>query len=148
MRETDRIQIINLRFDLSKDIQREAWDRLRTMDRKRFRSYAQLVSVALAEYFERQSRLRNEPDLERREWEEAAVSRILARVDESLNRNMPDALSRCLVGLFGSLPPIQSQNVVKTQNAVKNSDAERKPDKPDETGGIPDDLIDWDFLGG
>ena len=142
MRETDRIQIINLRFDLSKDIQREAWDRLRTMDRKRFRSYAQLVSVALAEYFERQSRLRNEPDLERREWEEAAVSRILARVDESLSRNMPDALGRCLVGLFGSLPPIQSQN------AVKNSDAERKPDKPDETGGIPDDLIDWDFLGG
>ena len=145
--EKGKIQTVNLRFDLSKDIQRGAWERLRTMDRKRFRSYAQLVSVALSEYFERQSRLRDEPDMERREWEEAAVSRIVARVEDSVNRNMPDVLSRCLVGLFGSLSPVQVQNAAKNSDAEWKSDAERKSGKPDETGGIPDDLIDWDFLG-
>lgn len=43
----------NLRFNLKKDQQRKAWEYLQTMDRQDFKSYSQVISIALVDYFDR-----------------------------------------------------------------------------------------------
>ena len=45
----------NLRFNTEKETQRRAWEYLQGMDKQKFKSYSQVIAVALVEYFERQS---------------------------------------------------------------------------------------------
>ena len=43
----NNIRNTNLRFNLDKDQQRRAWEYLQTMDRQDFKSYSQVISLAL-----------------------------------------------------------------------------------------------------
>ena len=61
----------NLRLNLDNAEDRRAWERLRRMDRTRYKSYSRTVVAALNEFFDRQERLANDPYLETREKEEA-----------------------------------------------------------------------------
>ena len=47
----NHIRNTNLRFNLDKDQQRRAWEYLQTMDRQNFKSYSQVISLALVDYF-------------------------------------------------------------------------------------------------
>ena len=49
----NNIRNTNLRFNLNKDQQRKAWEYLQTMDRQDFKSYSQVISLALVDYFDR-----------------------------------------------------------------------------------------------
>ena len=42
-----------LSFNLDKEQQRRAWEYLQTMDRQDFKSYSQVISLALVDYFDR-----------------------------------------------------------------------------------------------
>lgn len=44
----NHIRNTNLRFNLDKDQQRRAWEYLQTMDRQNFKSYSQVISLALS----------------------------------------------------------------------------------------------------
>ena len=66
----------NLRFNTEKETQRRAWEYLQGMDRRQFKSYSQVISAALVEYFERHNRLRDDPFLETRERQEAFLREI------------------------------------------------------------------------
>ena len=51
-----RVHSTNLRFNTEKETQRRAWEYLQGMDKRQFKSYNQVISSALVEYFERQNR--------------------------------------------------------------------------------------------
>ena len=60
----NNIRNTNLRFNLDKDQQRRAWEYLQTMDRQDFKSYSQVISLALVDYFDRYYRTQADPYLE------------------------------------------------------------------------------------
>ena len=62
------IRNTNLRFNLDKEQQRRAWEYLQTMDRQDFKSYSQVISLALVDYFDRYYRTQVDPYLEIVAW--------------------------------------------------------------------------------
>ena len=60
----NNIRNTNLRFNLDKEQQRRAWEYLQTMDRQDFKSYSQVISLALIDYFDRYYRTQTDPYLE------------------------------------------------------------------------------------
>lgn len=118
------VKCTNLRFNLDKPVQRAAWECLQTMDKTRFKSYSQVIALAVVEYFDRLEKLQDDPYLETREREERFVSQIVAAVERAMKDALPVYLAGCMAGLSKAAP------VVPTQTA--------------ETGA---DAIDWDFLG-
>ena len=59
----NNIRNTNLRFNLDKEQQRRAWEYLQTMDRQDFKSYSQVISLALVDYFDRYYRTQADPYL-------------------------------------------------------------------------------------
>ena len=57
----NNIRNTNLRFNLDKEQQRRAWEYLQTMDRQDFKSYSQVISLALVDYFDRYYRTQADP---------------------------------------------------------------------------------------
>lgn len=119
------IKCTNLRFNLDKPLQRQAWERLQAMDRQQFKSYSQVVALAIVDYFDRVDRLRDDPYLETREREERFVSQIVSAVENAMTKALPAYLAGCMTGLSKTVPPSPPQ----------------APD-PGSTS------VDWDFLGG
>ena len=79
----------NLRLNLDNPEDRRAWERLRRMDRTRYKSYSRAIIAALNDFFDRQERLSNDPYLETREKEEAFLQRVLDTVERGLRSAPP-----------------------------------------------------------
>ena len=128
----------NLRFNTEKETQRRAWEYLQGMDKRQFKSYSQVISAALVEYFERQNRLKDDPFLETREREERFVDQIVAAVESTLTKTLPVFLAGCAAGLSRSMPTAtEMTNPVPPQ--VKEGGKQPESSEAD---------IDWDFLNG
>ena len=121
---SENIRSTNLRFNLDKEIQNPAWQYLQTMDKQRFKSYNNVIAVALVDYFDRYYRSQDDPYLETREREERFVDQIVASVEAAMEKTLPVFLAGCVAGL--------SQTAVITAPAVQQE---------------PDEEPDWDFLG-
>ena len=65
-----------LRLDLDNADERRAWERLRQMDKRQFRSYGKLIAAAVNEYFDRQEK-------------EAALLRAVEKAVERGLRSQP-----------------------------------------------------------
>ena len=120
----ENIRSTNLRFNLEKDIQNRAWQYLQTMDKQHFKSYSNVIAVALVEYFDRYYRSRDDPYFETREREERFVNQIISSVESAMEKTLPVFLAGCMAGL--SQVPV-----------VAAPDVQQKPDEE----------LDWDFLG-
>ena len=118
------VKCTNLRFNLDKPVQRTAWECLQTMDKARFKSYSQVIALAIVDYFDRLERLQDDPYLETREREERFVSQIVAAVERAMKDALPVYLAGCMAGLSKAAP------VAPTQTPEASEDA-----------------VDWDFLG-
>ena len=79
----ENIKAIYLRFDLADEDERKAYDYLQNRDKSEFGSYTKLVSRAVNEFFERRSRLKDDPYFETREKEDAFIARVLDAVRHS-----------------------------------------------------------------
>ena len=121
---SENIRSTNLRFNLDKDVQNRAWQYLQTMDKKKFKSYSQIIAISLVDYFDRYYKKQDEPYLETREREERFVEQIVTAVENAMNRTLPVYLAGCMVGIAQITPQV----------AVAAS----KPEDAD---------LDWDFLG-
>lgn len=121
---SENIRSTNLRFNLDKDVQNRAWQYLQTMDKKKFKSYSQIIAISLVDYFDRYYKKQDEPYLETREREERFVEQIVTAVENAMNRTLPVYLAGCMVGIAQSTPQV----------AVAASEPE-------------DADLDWDFLG-
>ena len=89
-----------LRLNLENANDRRAWEYLRSMDRKRYRSYSSAIVTAINDHFSRQERLSSDPFLETRERQEAFLSEIKDTIREGLRTSG--------VGLSGLTALLQS----------------------------------------
>jgi len=120
----ENIRSTNLRFNLEKDIHKRAWQYLQNMDKKIFRSYSNVIAIALVEYFERYYRTQEDPYLENREREEQFVNRIVIAVEKAMEKTLPVFLAGCVAGV--SQAPVIAASTVQMESNVE---------------------LDWDFLG-
>lgn len=120
----ENIRSTNLRFNLEKDTQKRAWQYLQTMDKQQFKSYSNVIAVALVDYFDRYYRSQDDPYFETREREERFVNQIISSVESAMERTLPVFLAGCMAGL--------SQASHNTTSVVQQE---------------PDAELDWDFLG-
>lgn len=120
----ENIRSTNLRFNLEKDTQKRAWQYLQTMDKQQFKSYSNVIAVALVEYFDHYYRSQDDPYFETREREERFVNQIISSVESAMERTLPVFLAGCMAGL--------SQASHNTTSVVQQE---------------PDAELDWDFLG-
>ncbi len=104
----NNIRNTNLRFNLDKEQQRRAWEYLQTMDRQDFKSYSQVISLALVDYFDRYYRTQADPYLETREREELFVKQIVDAVENSLKQALPLFLSGLTAGMAQREPQIRA----------------------------------------
>ena len=95
----NNIRSTNLRFNLEKDLQRKAWEYLQTMDKQEFKSYSNVIALALIDYFDRYYRTQEDPYLETREREEHFVNQIVEAVERSLEHALPLFLSGLTAGM-------------------------------------------------
>ena len=121
---SENIRSTNLRFNLEKDTQKRAWQYLQPMVKQHFKSYSNVIAVALVEYFDRYYRSRDDPYFETREREERFVNQIISSVESAMEKTLPVFLAGCMAGL--SQVPVVAAPVVQQK---------------------PDEELDWDFLG-
>ena len=79
----ENVKALYLRFDLADEDERRAYDHLLNRDKSEFGSYTKLVSRAVNEFFERRSKLKDDPYFETREKEDAFIARVLDAVRHS-----------------------------------------------------------------
>ena len=93
----------NIRLNLNRPEDRQAWEHLQNMDRKKYKSYSRAVVAAINDYFTRQERLANDPYLESREKEDAFLQKVLDTIREGIQ-----ASDTGLAGLTALLQAIQT----------------------------------------
>jgi len=93
----------NIRLNLNRPEDRQAWEHLQNMDRKKYKSYSRAVVAAINDYFARQDRLANDPFLESREKEDAFLQKVLDTIREGIQ-----ASDTGLAGLTALLQAIQT----------------------------------------
>ena len=86
---SENIRSTNLHFNLDKDVQNRAWQYLQTMDKKKFKSYSQIIAISLVDYFDRYYKEQDDPYLETREREERFVEQIVTAVENAMNQTLP-----------------------------------------------------------
>ena len=74
----------NIRLNLNRPEDRQAWEYLQSMGRKKYKSYSRAVVAAINDYFARQDRLANDPFLESREKEDAFLQKVLDTIREGI----------------------------------------------------------------
>jgi len=79
-----RIFTTTLRLNLADEDDRRAFEHLRRMDKKQYRSYSKAVVAAVNDHFERRQRLGADPYLETREKEDAFLRRVTETIEKSL----------------------------------------------------------------
>jgi len=79
-----RIFTTTLRLNLDNEEDRQAWEYLRSMDRKRYRSYSSAVVTAINDHFSRQAKLSADPFLETRERQDAFLQEVKDAIREAM----------------------------------------------------------------
>ena len=74
----------NIRLNLNRPDDRQAWEYLQTLDRKKYKSYSRAIVAAINDYFSRQELLAHDPYLETREKEDAFLQKVLDTIRESI----------------------------------------------------------------
>lgn len=80
-----QIYTTTLRLNLADEDDRCAYEHLRRMDKKQYRSYSKAIVTAINDHFERQDRLAADPYLETREKEDAFLRRVTETIKKSLH---------------------------------------------------------------
>ena len=127
-----------LRFNLDKELYAKAWANLQSAKVYGLKSYTQAVACAVNEYFERQSRLADDPYFETREREERFIGEIVSAVEKALEKSLPKFLAACFLGLSEEYGLAKSQPTSETAKSDKPPKEEEEPNPND---------IDWSFLG-
>ena len=100
MKAKKRIINSNIRLNLCDEQDRQAWEYLQTMDRKKYKSYTRAVVAALNDYFSREYRNEADPYLETREKEDDFLERVEIAIQEGVKESVPMALAKNLVEML------------------------------------------------
>ena len=83
-----RIVNTNIRFDLSREDDRRAYEYLQGMDRAKFKSYTRAVVAALNDFFSQQEKMQADPFLETREKEDRFLRQVLDTIKDGISQSM------------------------------------------------------------
>ena len=123
MMKNRRIINTNIRLDMTRDADRHAYERLSTMDRKKYKSYSRLVVIAVNEYFERQERLADDPYLETRAKEDAFLQRVIDTVREAARELLPLGLLSGIVQVAQQTSAMDHQVEDSADDALEFADS-------------------------
>ena len=98
----NEIHSTNLRLNMGKESHRKAWEYMQTMDKGQFKSYSNVIAMALVEFFERKARLQDDPYFETREREERFIRQIVSEVEKALDKVLPVYLAGFMSGISGT----------------------------------------------
>lgn len=99
------IYTTTLRLNLNDPEDRCAWEHLRNLDKRQYRSYSKAIVTAVNDYFDRQVRLEADPYLETREKEDAFLDKVLTTIREGLQAS-PATIAAGLVQLLRAAQPV------------------------------------------
>ena len=113
MRKERKTINTNIRLNLCDEQDRQAWEYLQTMDRKKYKSYTRAVVVALNDYFSREYRNEADPYLETREKEDAFQERVETAIRDGVKESVPMAMAKNLrnIHLGATIVGIYRQDV-------------------------------------
>ena len=99
----------NIRLNLNKPEDRQAWEHLQSMDRKKYKSYSRAVVAAVNDFFSRQERLTADPYLETREKEDAFLQKVQDTIREGMQASGAglSGLAALLQGIQTAAPPAE-----------------------------------------
>lgn len=97
----NEVHSTNLRLNMGKESHRRAWEYLQTMDKGQFKSYSNVIVLALVEFFERKAKLQDDPYFETREREERFIRQIVSEVEKALDKVLPVYLAGFISGVSG-----------------------------------------------
>ena len=118
-----RIINTNIRLDMTRDADRHAYERLATMDRKKYKSYSRLVVIAVNEYFERQERLEDDPYLETRAKEDAFLQRVIDTIRDAAQGILPLSLLSVVLQTVQTKAPLPTQAEDSADEALEYADS-------------------------
>ena len=132
MMKNRRIINTNIRLDMTRDADRHAYERLATMDRKKYKSYSRAVVIAVNDYFRRAERAEADPYLETREKEDAFLQSVLDTVEKGAKEAMPMVILNTLICLLQSAAG-NGQIAVNPQSFTPESDETSSKNNRQET---------------
>ena len=99
----------NIRLNLNRPDDRQAWEYLQALDRKKYKSYSRAVVAAINDYFSRQERLAADPYLETREKEDAFLQKVLDTIRDGMQASGVglSGLASLLQGIQTATPPAE-----------------------------------------
>ena len=100
MRKERKIINTNIRLNLLDEADRQAWEYLQTMNRKKYKSYTRAVVAAVNDYFSREYEKEEDPYLETREKEDAFLRQVQNAIIEGVKESVPMLLAKNLMELL------------------------------------------------
>lgn len=100
MRKEQKIINTNIRLNLLDEADRQAWEYLQTMNRKKYKSYTRAVVAAVNDYFGREYEKEEDPYLETREKEDAFLRQVQNAIKEGVKESVPMLLAKNLMELL------------------------------------------------
>lgn len=100
MRKERKIINTNIRLNLLDEADRQAWEYLQTMNRKKYKSYTRAVVAAVNDYFGREYEKEKDPYLETREKEDAFLRQVQNAIKEGVKESVPMLLAKNLMELL------------------------------------------------
>lgn len=111
MNEKRKIINTNIRLNLSNEADKKAWEYLKKMDRKQYKSYTKAVVTAVNDYFARQEKTAADPYLETRQKEDEFLEKVLQRIEQGVKESTSVVLAaRLLEGLIPILDKNTQEN--------------------------------------
>lgn len=103
----------NIRFNLDKPEDKEAWEHLRHIDKREYPSYSKLVIQLINEHFRHKAALDADPYLETREKEDAFLQRVMDTIQSGMTAAGPSLMVGSLLNMVqtsgtGQAPAIRS----------------------------------------
>lgn len=100
MRKERKIINTNIRLNLLDEADRQAWEYLQTMNRKKYKSYTRAVVAAVNDYYGREYEKEEDPYLETREKEDAFLRQVQNAIKEGVKESVPMLLAKNLMELL------------------------------------------------
>ena len=114
----------NIRLNLNRPEDRRAWEYLKRLDRKKYKSYSRAVVAAVNDHFSREEQLEADPYLETREKEDAFLGKVLDTIREGIQSS-----GAGLAGLVSLLQGLQGiQTPPPEQKAINDEDLDTAMD--------------------
>lgn len=104
----------NIRLNLEREADRKAWEYLRNMDRKKYKSYSKAVVIAVNDYFDRQKRIEADSYLETREKEDAFLEKVLSTIQQGM----------AAITHLAAITQLLSANQPQSKNSITDEEAD------------------------